>query len=187
MQDTLKPSLELLKKCQEGNRSAFNELFHMYKSYAYNLVYKITGPYVAHEDLVQEVFFQIYLSLKSFKGNSSFKTWFHRIVIHVCTKQWRYQNTGKRISPKDTVPFDEFEYSLPAGEDADRQHELQDTVERALATLNEGLRVPLVMHIYSEMSLTEISETMGIPEGTVKSRLFSARKLIKDFLNGCNS
>ena len=60
---------------------------------------------------------------------------------------------------------------------------LQDLVNKALNTLDEKLRVPIVFNIYSGMDLSEISEVMGIPEGTVKSRLFTARKKIKEYLD----
>ena len=66
MKSVLEPTPDLLEQCKAGNQQAFRELFHMFKSYAYNLIYKITGSRSDHEDLLQEAFFQIYLSLKSF-------------------------------------------------------------------------------------------------------------------------
>jgi RNA polymerase sigma-70 factor (ECF subfamily) len=184
MPKVLEPSADLLQRCIEGNRSAFKEIFYMYRSYAYNLIYKITGSGADHEDLIQDAFFQIYLSLKTFKGDSSFKTWFHRIVVHVCTRQWRYQNTGKRISPKQTVSYDLVEHGVTSPEKGfDRQFELKRTVDKALEKLDDKLRVPLVLHIYSELELSEISGIMGIPEGTVKSRLFAARKQLREYLD----
>lgn len=181
----LEPTRELLDECRAGNQVAFKEIFHMYRSYAYNLIYKITGPYGDHEDLLQEVFFQIYLSLKTFLGDSSFKTWFHRVVIHVCTRRWRYQKAEKRISPKNTVNLETVENSVPTTEIGSLKHlELKDLVEQALEELDYKLRIPLVLNIYGEMDLAEIASIMGIPEGTVKSRLFTARKQMREFLDG---
>lgn len=180
----LEPTRELLEECKAGNQLAFKEIFYMYRSYAYNLIYKITGTNGDHEDLLQEVFFQIYLSLKTFHGDSSFKTWFHRVVIHVCTRRWRYQKAEKRISPKDTVQIDAIENMVPSHEMGSlRTLELKDLVEKAVGTLDYKLRIPLVLNIYSEMDLAEIASIMGIPEGTVKSRLFTARKQMRDFLD----
>lgn len=180
----LEPTRELLEECKAGNQLAFKEIFYMYRSYAYNLIYKITGPNGDHEDLLQEVFFQIYLSLKTFHGDSSFKTWFHRVVIHVCTRRWRYQKAEKRISSKDTVHIDSVENMIPSNEMGSlRNLELKDLVEKAVGTLDYKLRIPLVLNIYSEMDLAEIASIMGIPEGTVKSRLFTARKQMRDFLD----
>ena len=180
----LEPTRELLEECKSGNQLEFKEIFYMYRSYAYNLIYKITGANGDHEDLLQEVFFQIYLSLKTFHGDSSFKTWFHRVVIHVCTRRWRYQKAEKRISSKDTVQIDSLENMIPTNEMGSLRHlELKDLVEKAVGTLDYKLRIPLVLNIYSEMDLAEIASIMGIPEGTVKSRLFTARKQMREFLD----
>jgi RNA polymerase sigma-70 factor, ECF subfamily len=184
MGNLAEPSNELLNACKAGNAMAFKQIFYMYRSYAYNLVYKITGSRGEHEDLVQEVFFQVYLSIKSFQGNSSFKTWFHRVIINTCTARWRFQEAGKRISAKDTTSLDSLDYELP-GQDtgSGKELELKNLVEKALAVLDDKLRVPLVLNIYSEMDLSEIAKVLGIPEGTVKSRLFSARKQIREYLD----
>ncbi|MEO7426321.1 MAG: RNA polymerase sigma factor [Fibrobacteria bacterium] len=184
MSQLTEPSKELLSECKAGNPVAFKEVFHMYRNYAYNLVYKITGPEGEHEDLVQEAFFQMYLSLKSFQGNSSFKTWFHRIIINTCTARWRFQEAGKRISSKKTTSLESMDYELPSRDEGiHKELELKNLVELALAQLDEKLRVPLVLNIYSDMDLSEISVALDIPEGTVKSRLFTARQKIKEYLD----
>lgn len=184
MAQIAEPSAELLEECRAGNALAFKQLFHQYKSYAYNLVFKITGYQGEHEDLVQEVFFQVFLSLKTFNGDSSFKTWFHRVIINTCTARWRYQEAAKRISSKQTTSLEAMEYEPPSREPGiHRRLELKNLVEKALATLDDKLRIPIVLNVYSEMDLAEIAATMGIPEGTVKSRLFTARKQIKEYLD----
>ncbi|MCX7726634.1 MAG: hypothetical protein N2053_07270, partial [Chitinispirillaceae bacterium] len=102
----------------------------------------------------------------------------------VCTRRWRYEKAEKRISPKNIVQIDSLENMLPSREMSSLKHlELKDLVERAVASLDYKLRIPLVLNIYSEMDLAEIALVMGIPEGTVKSRLFTARKQIREFLD----
>jgi RNA polymerase sigma-70 factor (ECF subfamily) len=167
MSNLTEPSKELLRECKAGNPVAFKEIFHMYRSYAYNLVYKITGPEGEHEDLVQEAFFQMYLSLKSFQGNSSFKTWFHRVIINTCTARWRFQEAGKRISAKKTTSLESMDYELPSRDEG----------------IAKKLRIPVVLNIYSDMDLSEIAIALDIPEGTVKSRLFTARQKLKEYLD----
>jgi RNA polymerase sigma factor (sigma-70 family) len=184
MSNLTEPSKELLRECKAGNPVAFKEIFHMYRSYAYNLVYKITGPEGEHEDLVQEAFFQMYLSLKSFQGNSSFKTWFHRVIINTCTARWRFQEAGKRISAKKTTSLESMDYELPSRDEGiAKEVELKNLVELALAQLDEKLRIPVVLNIYSDMDLSEIALALDIPEGTVKSRLFTARQKLKEYLD----
>jgi RNA polymerase sigma-70 factor, ECF subfamily len=184
MKTLVEPTKELLEACKNGNQQAFREIFYTYRTYAYNLIYKITGKTNDFEDLLQDLFFQVYLSLKTFRGDSSFSTWFHRVVIHVCTSRWRYQQAKKRISSHDMVDLESVEHSVsnPEYEHGNR-YELKELVEKALNTLNENLRVPLVLNVYSDMDLTEIADVLGLPEGTIKSRLFTARKKVKEYLD----
>ncbi len=183
MNKALNLDKEVIERCKQGDKSAFRELFHEYKSYAYNLIYKLSGPSANNEDLIQDVFFQVYLSIKRFRGDSSFKTWFHRIVIHVCTRFWRYQNTEKRISSRDTVNYDLVDYTIPGREmDHAREYELKSTVDDALQNLDMKYRIPMVLHFYSGMDFSEISRILEIPEGTVKSRMFTARNTVRDYL-----
>lgn len=184
MKTLIEPSKEVLEECKNGNQQAFKEIFYNYRSYAYNLIYKITGKTSDQEDLLQEIFFQIYLSLKTFRGDSSFSTWFHRIVINVCTGHWRYQQAKKRISVEDTVDYDSVEHIASNHNfQTGHQMELKEIVGKAIATLNEKMRVPLVLNVYSDMDLSEIAEILDVPEGTVKSRLFAARMKIKEYLD----
>lgn len=175
---------ELIQECKAGSQVAFKEIFYMYRSYAYNLIYKITGSRGEHEDLLQEVFFQIYLSLKGFQGDSSFKTWFHRVVINTCTAHWRRQQAAKRISPNQLTSTEDLDFELSHKEmNHGKAYELKNLVEKALDTLDDKLRVPMVLNIYSELDLSEIAGILGIPEGSVKSRLFTARKKIREYLD----
>lgn len=177
------PSREVLDACRRGNQSAFKTVFDMYKMYAYNLIYKITGPNADHEDLLQETFFQVYLSLRTFEGASSFTTWFHRVVVQVCSGNLRYKLAAKRRPGESAVNYDDMQDTV--GDRKDSQETslaLKDLVEKALAGLHDSLRVPLVLNIYSEMDIGEIAAVMNIPEGTVKSRLFTARKQMKEFI-----
>ena len=81
--------------------------------------------------------------------------------------------------------MDAVEYALHTTEDsAHKQVELRDLVDQAMDSLDYKVRFPLVLSVYSELDLSEIAQIMGIPEGTVKSRLFTARKRIREFLDG---
>lgn len=178
---TIEPSPELLAACRQGDKEAFKEIFHRYRTYAYNLIYKIIGSNVDHDDLVQEVFFQMHLSLGGFKGDSTFSTWFHRLVIHVCSGHLRYIKAGKRIPQSELVAYDTVT-DINRRNCGMNAYEARELIEKAVAKLDERLRVPLVLNVYSEMGPSEIAEVIGISEGTVKSRLFTARQKIKEFI-----
>ena len=181
------PSKEIIENCQKGDKSAFKVIFDMYKIYAYNLIYKILGPTVDHEDLLQEVFFQLYLSLRTFKGKSSFTTWFHRIVIQVCLGNLRYKKADKRKPDGQIVNYEDMQENISDTKNSyEKQYELKNIIEKSLEKLDDLLRIPLVLNIYSEMSIQEIALTLNIPEGTVKSRLFNARNQMKEMFNKQN-
>ena len=183
MKSMAEPSPEVLAACRSGNRSAFKTVFDMYKQYAYNLIYKITGPYSDHEDLLQETFYQVYLSLRSFEGASSFTTWFHRVVVQVCSGNFRYKLAAKRRPDGAVVNYEDMQEAVAdTSESRENRFALKDLVDKCLAKLDDSLRMPLVLNIYSELNIGEIATVMKIPEGTVKSRLFAARKQMKDYL-----
>ncbi len=175
---------KVISESKRGDKKAFKVIFYHYHSYANNLIWKITGVDGEHEDLLQEVFYQTYLSLKNFKGNSSFKTWFHRIVTNTCTTRWRHLQAEKRPAQNKTKSFDELPYELECNyKRHDQEFELKSIVNQALDSLNKKLKDPIVLDIYQGLNHAEISTILDIPEGTVKSRLFTARKQIKQFLD----
>jgi len=136
-----------------------------------------------HEDLIQETFFQVYLSLRTFQGTSSFTTWFHRVVIQVCSGNLRYKLAAKRKPDGAVMNFEDMQESVSDGTvSSENRFAIKDLVEKGMETLNDSLRIPLVLNIYSEMDIGEIARVMKIPEGTVKSRLFTARNHMKEFM-----
>jgi RNA polymerase sigma-70 factor (ECF subfamily) len=183
MKTMVEPTNEVLAACRGGDKAAFKTVFDMYKMYAYNLIYKITGPQSDHEDLIQETFFQVYLSLRTFQGASSFTTWFHRVVIQVCSGNLRYKLAAKRKPDGAVMNFEDMQEAVSDGTiSGENRFSLKDLVEKGMETLDDSLRIPLVLNIYSEMNIGEIAAVMKIPEGTVKSRLFTARNQMKEFM-----
>jgi RNA polymerase sigma-70 factor (ECF subfamily) len=177
------PDADLLEKCREGDRNAFRTLFYMYRSYVKNIIYKITGVHSEHEDLIQSVFMQMYVSFHTFKGDSSFKTWFHRLVLYNCINWLRYNQAGKRNGKFISAEIESIEDNLLDHETNQLNTLLmRDLVNKALKLLSIRLRVPLVLSVYSDLNISEIALILKVPEGTVKSRLFAARKIIKDFV-----
>jgi RNA polymerase sigma-70 factor, ECF subfamily len=179
----LEPTSELLDDCRSGNADAFKTLYRMYRNYALNIIYKITGVEGEHEDLLQEAFFQIFLSLKSFDGNSLFKTWFHSLVTKVCFSRIKHQNAQKRISSKSIVFLGEnIGEILDIPDSTQNNFESRDLMEKAFSTLDRKMRIALYLFVYGELNIAEIAIVMRIPVGTVKSRLFHAKEKVKSYL-----
>ena len=123
----------------------------------------------------------MHLSLSTFKGDSTFSTWFHRLVIHVCSGYLRYIKAGKRIPQSELVAYDTVS-DINRRQSGMNGFEARELIEKAMAKLDERLCIPLVLNVYSEMGPGEIADVIGISEGTVKSRLFTARQKIKEYI-----
>jgi len=179
----LEPDKELLDSCRAGNSEAFRKLYVMYREYALNLIYKISGR-GEHEDLLQEVFFQTYISIKTFDGNSLFKTWFYSLVTKVCYARLKHQGALKRISSK-SMDFLGTQCELPdTVPTMQTTYESRDLISKAFRTLDRKMRNTLYLNIYGELNIPEIAIVMQIPIGTVKSRLFHAKEKVKSYLTG---
>lgn len=124
------------------------------------------------DDATQEVFVKIWRRLDRFEKNSNFKTWVYRIAVNVGLDFLR-----KRKRRLELNSFDELKTASQSGTFKD-----QELLLKALDLISEDHRVVIVLHYFEELSLLEISESLELPIGTVKSRLFHSRKVLRDCL-----
>lgn len=125
------------------------------------------------DDLIQEVFLRAWRSWDNFRGDSQVKTWLHRIAVNAAL------DSKKKMSP---VLVENFDTEMSPDDDPERENLLADLIEKGLAVLSEEQRTAFVLYYRSEFSVEEIAETLEIPEGTVKSRLFKGRERFVEFL-----
>lgn len=173
-------SAELVARCQSGDRSAFQELFRKHRADVARLVQRMMGPGADLEDVVQEVFFQVHRSIKDFRSQSRFSTWLYRVTVNVVLMQRRAAKSRpvlvglpEGISPPDRGPMPD--------EDAARRARIA-AFARILDKLSEKKRTVFVLHELEGMAATEISEVVGAPVLTVRTRLFYARKELTELL-----
>ena len=119
------------------------------------------------DDLIQETFLKAWKAYPKFNYDSDFKTWIYRIARNTLTDYFRKQKT---FSPIDEV-----------GE-LSNEVEMQDLITAGLAKLNEKQREIFILHYYLSYTQSEISELVGVPEGTIKSRVYKAKEIFKDFI-----
>lgn len=170
---------DLARQAAAGDERAFFELYNRHRRYVLTLVVRTTGRRDDADDVVQDCFFQMHRALPSFSGRSSFRTWFHSIAVRVCHSSTRARLALRRRGDTQTSSLDDelVEQDLGTdGRDEAHQHALRDWIQGCLDRMSPLHRVPLVLHLLSELELTDISRILGIPEGSVKSRLFHARK-----------
>ncbi len=176
----------LVAAAQRGDLNAFNELVLAYQDRVYNLAYRILGDPAAAEDATQETFIAAYRHLSTFRGGS-FLSWLMRIVANRCYDELRRHKRRPTVSWESFGEMDEeanpfLVNSHPTPEEAAQEAELARFLQSAIATLPPDQRIVLVLSDIEGMNYQEIAGTVGIPVGTVKSRLARARARLRDLL-----
>lgn len=173
----------MVKRVQEGDKSAFDVLVRKYQHKIIGLV----GRYVfdVHEamDVSQEAFIKAYRALPGFRGDSAFYTWLYRIAIntaknHLVARGRRPPSVDVDIGDVDYQPTSESLHELDTPENNLYKDELEKAVYRTLDQLPEDLRMALTLREFEGMSYEEIAQVMDCPVGTVRSRIFRAREAI---------
>jgi RNA polymerase sigma factor (sigma-70 family) len=182
------PEKELVRNAQQGDVHAFEELVERYHGKIYGLTYNMTSNREDAEDLTQEVFVKAFEALPRFKGKSSFYTWLYRIAVNK-TINYRKKRNRKRALSLDQfdqdIKTDDIYHDLTSKGSPLRNislTELQEKLNEALQNLSEKHRTVVVMHDMQGIPHEEIAKTVGASVGTVRSRLFYARRQMQSEL-----
>lgn len=184
------PALEsgLVERCLQGDGLAFSRLVALHEGMVVNLAMRLLGDREEARDLAQDVFLQVYRTLGRFQGRSSLKTWIYRITVNQCRNRqrwWRRRRRDRALSIEDLKPADEARLAAPqaaAPFERVERRERAERVQAALLRLSFDHRSILVLREVFGMSCDEIASTLGVPEGTVKSRLARARDGLRRLL-----
>lgn len=169
----------LVRQMKEGDKASFDLLYEKYRNTALRTAYLITGNFSLSEDIVQDTFVKIYLHCGELRNDSEFKAWMMQILVRTA-----YRN-GKKANRE--VPDEEIVQKADTGR-------IPDSLEQVLAREEAGAvveavralpikqRSVVVLYYYQEYRITEIAEIMGCREGTVKSRLHTAKRQLRRML-----
>jgi len=175
----------LIASARQGDLNAFNRLVLAYQQMAYNLAYRVVGNEDGAMDATQDAFLRGYRALHQYRGGS-FKAWILRIVTNCCYDQLRARQRKPTMSLDDILEDDEHSQLLQNhGQQPEAQverRELGAFIQSGIQTLPNDQRVVLVMRDIQGMSYLEISQTIMVSLGTVKSRLSRARAKMRDYL-----
>ena len=166
---------DVVARCQAGDRAAFRELFLQHRADVVRLVHRLLGSrHGDADDVVQEVFFQVYRSIHSFRGRSRFSTWLYRLAVNVVLMHRRAARSRPQLTSlvNDESPSDP---ALAPDEVAARQARVA-AFERLIDKLSEKKRTVYVLHELQGLSPAEVSRIVGAPVLTVRTRLFYARR-----------
>jgi RNA polymerase sigma-70 factor (ECF subfamily) len=177
-----------VRRAQAGDRAAFNRLVGKYQNQMYNIAYRIMGDPDLAEDATQEAFIGAYKKLSQYTGGN-FRAWMARVVKNQCFDTLRYRQRRPASSLDDLLldPNDRGiaawgDDQLPTPDDLLERAELTDWLEAAIQQLPIDQRTTLVMADIHEYSYEEIAASMEVELGTVKSRLFRARRKLRELL-----
>ena len=179
----------LVERAQAGDTRAFDELVRKYTSKLYGLVYNMTSNREDTADLLQEIFAKAYRSVKRFQGKSSFYTWIYSISVNMTLNFLKKRGRYAKISLDDVdngIQNDpEFIKITTAQRDTVREvniHELQKRLNDAMAKLSDDHRAVVTLYDIQGHQHNEISKMLGVSEGTIRSRLFYAHRLLQTYL-----
>jgi len=171
---------EIAARCVAGDATAFGHLYTRHRQSVYAIIARMIVGDADREELLQDVFVQVHLSLGSFRGDSKLSTWIHRIAVNVTLQHIRRKGRRVRLQLRDETPAEDLAAATGAAatspEDELSARDRSAAVERALSTLTPKKRIVLVLSDFEGRSSQEISEIVGASSLTVRTRLFYARK-----------
>ena len=178
------PEADVLARAQAGDHSAFAQIYSLHKRRIYSLCLHMVGNAAEAEDLTQETFLQLYRKIGTFRGESSFSTWLHRMVINVVLMHLRKKglpvsSLDEAMEPsQDDRPGRSFSApDLNLAGSIDRM-----ALERAIATLPAGYRLVFILHDIRGYEHNEIAAMLDCSLGNSKSQLHKARLKLRDAL-----
>jgi len=178
----------LIEKSKKGDMESFETLIREYQKGAYNIAYRMLGNAEDAKDASQESIIKIYKSIKGFKMQSSFKTWFYRVVTNTCLDYRRKRSRNKVLYIDNALNTEEGSYSRDIEDPSDGPEELliknenKEELQRFIAGMPEKYQTAIILRDIRGLSYLEIEQIMNLPEGTVKSRISRARIMLRDII-----
>ena len=176
------PDRALVEAAAGGSREAFDELVRRHQGAMITLARVLTSGRGDGEDLAQDVFVRAWRSIGTFRGESTFRTWLHRVAINVIRTSQSRQGRLMRVFLVRDRDDDRGAEPASAGEPVDATLARRQVIDRALATLPDELRVAVILRDMQGLDYKEIAAALDVPIGTVESRIFRARQKLKPLL-----
>ncbi len=175
----------MAQRVAAGDRTQFEKIMRRYNQRLYRLARAALRDDAEAEDALQEAYLAAYRSMGRFRGESSLSTWLSRLVLNECLGRLRRSERRRRVMP---IVSSALEINAVAGGDSDlperiiARRQLRSLLESKLDELPESFRLVFVLRSVEEMSVRETARTLGIPEGTVRTRYHRARTLLRQAL-----
>ena len=179
----------LVSRILEGDRDRFTELVKRYEKRVVNYVYRITHRYEEAHDLAQEIFVKVFVALDRYDSKYQFSTWLFRIAQNTAIDALRKKSIvevpiAKPASADDDIKDREFADGGVSPYRAMKNKQLSAAIDRAVQNLPPDYRELIQLRHFAELSYEEIATMKKLPLGTVKNKLFRARNMLKETLEG---
>jgi RNA polymerase sigma-70 factor, ECF subfamily len=183
------PELErsLLRRLRDHDERAFRELVETHRDRVYNITFRMLGNRAEAEDVAQEVFIAVFKMIGHFREESKFSTWLYRIAVNHCKNRIKYlarRHDRSRDELDETAHVNGVNGSIGAPmpsspHKALESAQMEKLMQDAIANLDDDQRIVVVLRDVEDLSIEEICEITGLPDGTVKSRLHRARLVLR--------
>lgn len=173
-------SSRLAERFCRGDKAAFDALVSRHRSRVFHLVHRMTRDHEWAEEITDEIFLEMHRSLPSFKHQSSFSTWLHRVAVNVCLEHLRKARSESRLTE---VPLHDDHGDVSANPiEVAMNRESAQRIADAMESLSEPHRTTVMLFYLKQLSCAEIAQVLRVPRGTVKTRLFYATRTLRDRL-----
>jgi len=168
---------ELIARCRDGERSAFQRIYQLYSRSMYNVAYRIVGNEDDADDVLQESFISAFNNLDHYRGDATFGAWLKRIVINKAI------NVLKRKKMEALPEDDRWDVPEESLEEPEYEELTVERVKKAIQQLPDGYRSVLSLYLLEGYDHQEIGEILGVSESTSKSQLNRAKNKLRELLN----
>ena len=180
-------SWELIERLQAGEEEVFSQMVPKYQSQIFNICYRFLGDYEEAADLTQDTFIKAYKSIKKFRGDSAFFTWLYRIAVNLCKNRQRYHMRRKRgktqsLNDPETLKEIDIPDTRSNPQILTERKELQRQIQEGIKALPDEYRPFIILRDIQGLSYKEIEKATDSSSGTIKSRLYRARRMLRNNL-----
>jgi RNA polymerase sigma-70 factor (ECF subfamily) len=179
----------MIERARDGDMGAFDVLIQRYQDQVYSVAYRLVGNEDDAADVAQDVFLAFFRYLKNYRGDSKLSTWLYRITVNTAKNLWsRQKRQGSEVTdsldesddPETVAPIEVLADPAPDPRRQAAGSEIAQVIERKLLEIEPEFREAIVLRFIEGLSYDAIAEVTQEPLGTVKSRIFRARKALKD-------
>jgi len=166
----------LVQRCLQGDKKAFEEIVDRYQKTVFNAAFRILNDYEDAADVAQSVFIRVYENLEKFSARYKFFSWLYKITVNESLNFLKQRKEIGGIAAEEVA-------DTKTPEDLYKDVELSESIQQALMQIGLDYRLVIVLRYFQDLSYNEISYVLDTPEKTVKSRLFTARNLLKNIMS----